>query len=47
MISVQEPGSSKEIKDFCELTYGVKFPMLEKTNVVPGKRIPFSLSWRK
>lgn len=36
----QEPGSSKEIKDFCELTYGVKFPMLEKTNVVPGKANP-------
>ena len=36
----QEPGSSKEIKDFCELTYGVKFPMLEKTSVVPGKANP-------
>ncbi len=33
----QEPGSSKEIKDFCELTYGVKFPMVEKTSVVSGK----------
>lgn len=36
----QEPGSSKEIKDFCELTYGVKFPMAEKTSVVPGKANP-------
>ncbi len=36
----QETGSSKEIKDFCELTYGVKFPMLEKTSVVPGKANP-------
>ena len=36
----QEPGSSKEIKDFCELTYGVKFPMVEKTSVVPGKANP-------
>ncbi|HEX4986126.1 MAG TPA: glutathione peroxidase [Burkholderiales bacterium] len=36
----QEPGSSKEIKDFCELTYGVKFPMIEKTSVVPGKANP-------
>ena len=33
----QEPGSSKQIKDFCELTYGVKFPLVEKTSVVPGK----------
>jgi len=36
----QEPGSSKEIKDFCELTYGVKFPMVEKTSVVAGKANP-------
>jgi glutathione peroxidase len=33
----QEPGTSTEIKDFCETQYGVKFPMLEKTSVVPGK----------
>lgn len=31
----QEPGSSKEIADFCYNTYGVKFPMLAKT-VVSG-----------
>jgi glutathione peroxidase len=36
----QEPGTAKEIKDFCELTYGVKFPMIEKTSVVPGKANP-------
>jgi glutathione peroxidase len=36
----QEPGSAKEIKDFCELTYGVKFPIMEKTSVVPGKANP-------
>ena len=36
----QEPGSSKEIKDFCERTYGVEFPMMEKTSVVPGKANP-------
>lgn len=30
----QEPGSNKEIADFCRLTYGVKFPMLAKTEVV-------------
>jgi len=30
----QEPGSNKEIADFCENTFGVKFPMFVKSNVV-------------
>ncbi|MEO8102224.1 MAG: glutathione peroxidase [Betaproteobacteria bacterium] len=30
----QEPGSNAEVADFCERTYKVKFPMLEKTSVV-------------
>jgi len=39
----QEPGSNKEIADFCRLTYGVQFPMLGKT-VVKGKEAnPFYL----
>jgi len=29
----QEPGTEKQIKDFCRLTYGVEFPMFEKTYV--------------
>lgn len=29
----QEPGSEKQIQDFCRLTYGVKFPMFAKTRV--------------
>lgn len=29
----QEPGTEEEIKEFCTLTYGVKFPMFEKTRV--------------
>jgi len=29
----QEPGSQKEIADFCYNTYGVKFPMLGKSHV--------------
>ena len=29
----QEPGTSKEIADFCFNTYGVKFPMFSKTSV--------------
>ena len=29
----QEPGSSKEVAEFCERTYQVKFPMFEKSAV--------------
>ena len=29
----QEPGSNKDIADFCENTFGVKFPMFTKTRV--------------
>lgn len=29
----QDPASEKEIKEFCTLTYGVKFPMFEKVHV--------------
>jgi len=29
----QEPGTENEIQDFCRLTYGVEFPMFEKTHV--------------
>ena len=29
----QEPGTEKQIQDFCRLTYGVEFPMFEKTSV--------------
>jgi glutathione peroxidase len=32
----QEPGSSQEIADFCENTFGVKFPMFAKSSVAPG-----------
>lgn len=37
----QEPGSEKEIQEFCRLTYGVKFPMFEKTSVVGEQASPF------
>ena len=36
----QEPGSAKEIADFCFNTYGVKFPMFAKTEVSGPKRNP-------
>src|SRR5674536_93671 len=29
----QEPGESAEIKNFCEINYGVSFPLFEKTDV--------------
>ena len=29
----QEPGSNKDIAEFCRLTYGVEFPMFEKSSV--------------
>ena len=32
----QEPGSNAEVADFCERTFKVKFPMIEKTSVVPA-----------
>lgn len=34
----QEPGSSKEIADFCFNTYGVKFPMFAKSDVNGAER---------
>jgi glutathione peroxidase len=34
----QEPGSSKEIADFCFNTYGVKFPMFAKSDVKGAQR---------
>ncbi len=36
----QEPGSSKEIADFCFNTYGVKFPMFAKSEVIGDARNP-------
>ncbi|ERI94873.1 glutathione peroxidase [Clostridiales bacterium oral taxon 876 str. F0540] len=29
----QEPGSNSEVKTFCEINYGVQFPMFEKIDV--------------
>ncbi|BCB77435.1 glutathione peroxidase [Phytohabitans flavus] len=34
----QEPGTAEEIAEFCSTTYGVTFPLLEKTEVNgPGR----------
>jgi len=36
----QEPGSNKEIAEFCRLTYGVEFPMFEKSSVTSLRTNP-------
>ena len=36
----QEPGNAEQIKTFCRLTYGVKFPMFAKTHVARGTDDP-------
>ncbi|MBF6097327.1 glutathione peroxidase [Nocardia cyriacigeorgica] len=36
----QEPGTAEEIQQFCSMTYGVDFPLLEKTDVNGDGRHP-------
>lgn len=38
--NAQEPGSAKDIREFCEKTYGVKFPMMEKIEVNGANTTP-------
>ena len=37
----QEPGSNKEIKNFCEAKFGISFPMTEKVSVKGSEAHPF------
>jgi glutathione peroxidase len=37
----QEPGTEEQIEEFCRLTYGVQFPMFEKTSVKQNNAHPF------
>ena len=37
----QEPGTEAQIQEFCRLTYGVEFPMFEKTTVKGSDAAPF------
>lgn len=37
----QEPGTEEQIEEFCRLTYGVEFPMFEKTTVKGSGAHPF------
>ena len=43
----QEPGANKEIAEFCNNTYGVKFPMFAKTSVSGPNSNPFYQSLMK
>lgn len=40
----QEPGSAQEIQQFCQLNFGVTFPMAAKGDVIGDHRLPF-YSW--
>ena len=42
----QEPGTSKDIKNFCEAKFGITFPMTEKVIVKGDNAHPFYL-WAK
>lgn len=42
----QEPGTNKQIKDFCETNFGINFPMTEKTDVIGSNAHPF-YKWAK
>ena len=42
----QEPGSNKEIKEFCETNFGITFPMTEKINVIGNNSHTF-YKWAK
>ncbi len=37
----QEPGSDKEIKDFCETNFGITFPISKKIDVIGKNAHPF------
>ena len=39
----QEPGSSSDIKNFCEAKFGISFPMTEKVSVKGPNAHPFYL----
>ena len=42
----QEPGSNKDIKNFCEAKFGISFPMTEKVSVKGSNAHPFYI-WAK
>jgi len=42
----QEPGTNKQIKDFCEANFGITFPMTKKIDVIGENSHPF-YKWAK
>ena len=42
----QEPGSNKEIKNFCKTNFAISFPMTEKISVIGSNSHPF-YKWAK
>ena len=42
----QEPGTNKEIKDFCETNFNINFPMTEKIDVIGNNAHSF-YKWAK
>ena len=42
----QEPGSNKNIKNFCETNFNISFPMTEKLDVIGNNAHPF-FKWAK
>jgi glutathione peroxidase len=36
----QEPGSEQQIKQFCEVTYGINFPLMAKQHVIGSQAHP-------
>ena len=42
----QEPGSNKDIKDFCETNFNISFPMTEKMDVIGKNPHPF-FTWAR
>ena len=42
----QEPGSEKEIKEFCEVNFNITFPLTKKMNVIGKNAHPF-FKWAK
>ena len=43
----QEPGSMEEILDYCAVTWGVSFPVLDKVKVNGGKAAPLYEALKK
>ncbi|HWT54634.1 MAG TPA: glutathione peroxidase [Rhodocyclaceae bacterium] len=43
----QEPGSDKQIADFCRTTYGIRYPMFAKSEVIGSRANAFYVALAK